>query len=168
MERMMNGMAKGLAAALAAALAAGALTGCASDPAETAAAQQEVAEQIDTILTQPLGEEDYGGGERCISTNLYDSVEVLDTRHVLFKGRGNRLWVNTLRNTCVGLRKRDVLQFDIRGSQICNLDTFTAMSNAFFGWQRTSATCSLGDFSPVTAEQVAMIEAALDTKKKKK
>ncbi|HEY5681861.1 MAG TPA: DUF6491 family protein [Pseudomonadales bacterium] len=164
MELTMNGMAKGLAAAL---TAGALLTGCASDPAETAAAQQEVSEQIDTILTQPLGEEDYGGGERCISTNLYDSVDVLDTRHVLFKGRGNRLWVNTLRSTCVGLRKRDVLQFEIRGSQICNLDTFTAVSNSF-GWQRTSATCSLGDFSPVTAEQVAMIEAALDTKKKKK
>lgn len=162
MELTMNGMAKGLAAAL---TAGALLTGCASDPAETAAAQQEVSEQIDTILTQPLGEEDYGGGERCISTNLYDSVDVLDTRHVLFKGRGNRLWVNTLRSTCVGLRKRDVLQFEIRGSQICNLDTFTAVSNSF-GWQRTSATCSLGDFSPVTAEQVAMIEAALDTKKK--
>ena len=160
-------MAKGLAAALAAALAAVALSGCASDPAEEAARQQQVSEQIDTILTQPLGEEDYGGGERCISTSLYDSVKVLDTRHVLFKGRGDRLWVNTLRNTCVGLRKRDVLQFDIRGSQICNLDTFTAVTNNF-GWQRTSATCSLGDFSPVTAEQVAMIEAALDTKKKKK
>ena len=164
MELTMNGMAKGLAAAL---TAGALLTGCASDPAETAAAQQEVSEQIDTILTQPLGEEDYGGGERCISTNLYDSVDVLDTRHVLFKGRGNRLWVNTLRSTCVGLRKRDVLQFEIRGSQICNLDTFTAVSNSF-GWQPTSATCSLGDFSPVTAEQVAMIEAALDTKKKKK
>ena len=94
-------------------------------------------------------------------------MEVLDTRHVLFKGRGDRVWVNTLRSNCVGLRKRDVLQFDIRGSQICNLDTFTAVSNSF-GWQRTSATCSLGDFSPVTSEQVAMIEAALETKKKKK
>ncbi|NIP16440.1 MAG: hypothetical protein GWM88_17495 [Pseudomonadales bacterium] len=163
MERMKNSMAKGLAAAL----VAGGLVGCASDPAQTAAEQQQVAEQIDTILTQPLGEEDYGGGERCISTRLYDSVEVLDTRHVLFKGRGERLWVNTLRSNCVGLRKRDVLQFDLRGSQICNLDTFTAVTNTF-GWQRTSATCSLGDFSPVTAEQVAMIEAALDTKKKKK
>jgi hypothetical protein len=166
MKRMMNGMAKGLAAALLAGTLAAALAGCASDPAQTAAEQQQVAEQIDTILTQPLGEEEYGGGERCLSTHLYDSVQVLDTRHVLFKGRGERLWVNTLRNTCVGLRKRDILQFDVRGSQICNLDTFTAVSNSF-GWQRTSATCSLGDFSPVTAEQVAMIEAALDTKKKK-
>lgn len=164
MEWTMNSMAKGLAVALLAA----ALAGCASDPAQTAAEQQQVAEQIETILTQPLGDEEYGGGERCLSTHLYDSVEVLDTRHVLFKGRGERLWVNTLRNACVGLRKRDVLQFDVRGSQICNLDTFTAVSNALFGWQRTSATCSLGDFSPVTAEQVAMIEAALDTKKKKK
>ena len=164
MEGTMNSMAKGLAAALLAV----ALAACASDPAQTAAEQQQVAEQIDTILTQPLGDEEYGGGVRCLSTHLYDSVEVLDTRHVLFKGRGERLWVNTLRNTCVGLRKRDVLQFDVRGSQICNLDTFTAVSNAFFGWQRTSATCSLGDFSPVTAEQVAMIEAALDTKNKKK
>ena len=167
MEGTMNSMAKGLAAALLAVALAAALAACASDPAQTAAEQQQVAEQIDTILTQPLGEEDYGGGERCISTSLYDSVEVLDTRHVLFKGRGERLWVNTLRSNCVGLRKRDVLQFDIRGSQICNLDTFTAVTNTF-GWQRTSATCSLGDFAPVTAEQVAMIEAALDTKKKKK
>ena len=141
------------------------LAGCASDPAKTAEKQQEVAEEIEAILTQPLADEEYGESERCISTFQYDSVQVLDNQHVVFKGRGKKLWLNTLRGRCIGLRKRDVLKFELRGSQLCNLDDFAAIDTTMFFGSETSAKCVLGDFSPITEEQIALIEAAVEKKR---
>ena len=141
------------------------LAGCASDAAKTAEQQQEVGEEIEAILTQPLGDEEYGKSERCISTYQYDSVEVLDNQHVVFKGRGKKLWLNTLRGRCIGLRKRDVLKFELRGSQLCNLDDFVAINTTMHFGTETSAKCALGDFSPITEEQVALMKAAVEKKR---
>jgi hypothetical protein len=141
------------------------LSACASDPAKTAETQQEVAEEIESILTQPLGQDEYAEGESCISTHQYDSVEVLDNQHVVFKGRGQRLWLNTLRNKCVGLRTHDVLKFELRGSRICNLDSFVAIDTTMHFGYETSANCALGDFAPITQEQIALIEAAVEKKR---
>ncbi len=134
------------------------LAGCAGEAVKTVETQKQVAEEIDAILTQPLGEDEYVKSERCISTFQYDSVEVLDKQHVLFKGRGDHLWVNTLRVPCIGLRRRDVLQFELRGSQLCNLDDFVAIARTPFFGTKTSASCALGDFSPITQEQVELLK----------
>jgi hypothetical protein len=141
------------------------LVGCASDPAETAEQQQEVAEDIEAILTQPLGEDEYVQSERCISTYKYHSVDVLDNQHVVFRGRGDNIWMNTLRAPCLGLHRRDVLQFELRTSQLCNLDDFVAVEYGISVGMKTSATCVLGDFAPVTAEQVALIKATMEKKR---
>jgi len=138
--------------------------GCVGGATKTAEQQQEVAEEIEAILTQPLAQDEYVQGDRCISTYQYHSVEVLDNQHVLFKGRGKKLWLNTLRTRCVGLRRRDLLKFELRGSQLCNLDDFVAISQSLFVGMETSAKCSLGDFAPVTAEQVALIKATMEKK----
>jgi hypothetical protein len=141
------------------------LAGCASDPAKRAEEQQEVAEEIEAILTQPLSEEEYVEGERCISTYQYDSVEVLDNQHVVFKGRGKKLWLNTLRARCVGLRRRDILQFELRGSQLCNLDDFVAIDYTMYFGMETSAKCVLGNFTSITEEQIALIKDAVEKKR---
>ena len=139
--------------------------GCASDPAETAEERQEVAEEIEAILTQPLGEDEYVQSERCISTYSYHSVDILDNKHVVFKGRGDNIWINTLRAPCLGLRRRDVLQFELRTSQLCNLDDFSSVNYGVSGGFKTSATCVLGDSAPVTAEQVDLIKATMEKKR---
>jgi hypothetical protein len=141
------------------------LVGCVSDPAEVANAaeeQQQVADDIEAILTQPLDKDEYAKGERCISTFQYHSVDVLDNEHVVFKGSGGKLWLNTLRTPCIGLRRRDVLRFELRGSQLCNLDDFVAIDPTRSIGARSSATCALGDFEPITKEQVTLIKAALE------
>ncbi len=141
------------------------LVGCASDPAANAQRQEEVAEDIEAILTQTLSQEEYAESERCISTVQYDSVEVLDSQHVVFKGRGKRLWLNTLRARCVGLRRRDVLQFELRGNQLCNLDDFVAIDHNVFSGTQTSAKCVLGDLTKITEEQIALIKATVEKKR---
>jgi hypothetical protein len=123
-------------------------------------------EDIETILTQPLGPEEYVEAERCLSRYRFDSVDIIDDSHVLFRRRG-KAWLNTLRRPCIGLRRRDVPQFEYRASssQLCNLDSFVAIDSSFSGFHRTSASCALGDFQPVTREQVALIKATVESRK---
>jgi hypothetical protein len=139
------------------------LAGCAgSAPTpEQEAAQAAAAETIDEILSTPLESEEYGSPLRCLSTYNYHSVEILDDRHVLFKGTGDRLWLNQLRNRCIGLRTNSTPVFRLRDSQLCDMDTFEGMDSMLGVYSRTTAVCSLGTFTPVTREQADVIKTAL-------
>ncbi len=137
------------------------LAGCAGEATKPDYEAQE--ESIDQILSQPLAEEDYAEQTRCLATYLYDSIEILDNRHVVFKGSGGKLWLNRLRNRCIGLRRNDTLKFRLHTSQLCDLDSFQAISlSAVGGALQTSATCSLGTFTTMTQEQLDAVKAALE------
>lgn len=126
----------------------------------TQAAKQEAKhEAIQDILTQPLAVEEYTSDERCLSTREYRNVDVLDDQHVVFKGSGDKLWLNTLRNRCVGLRRDNMLRFRMRDNRVCDLDHFDAIDS--FMWGSSSGTCTLGKFTPITPEQVEAIELAV-------
>jgi len=139
------------------------IAGCAGmkPSAEQEAARADAQETIDQILSTPLESAEYGEVERCISTFQYDRMEILDDRHVLFKGRGDRMWLNQLRTRCVGLRRESTPVIRLRDSQICDMDTFQGVDDMFGVLNRTSATCSLGTFTPITDEQADAIKAAL-------
>lgn len=145
------------------------LAGCAASEAEQQEQRAREAakqESIQDILNQPLADEDYSDEERCLSTHTYRSVEVLDDQHVLFKGSGGRVWLNTLRQRCVGLRSDDALRFDLRDNRVCDMDSFQSVDFAGFG-TRTSASCTLGKFAAVTTEQVEAIKAAVQESRKR-
>jgi hypothetical protein len=116
---------------------------------------------IDEILSQPMEEDEYAESVRCLPTHSYRSAQVLDEEHVLFVGSGGRAWLNRLRHRCVGLRPKSTLRFNMRENRACELDTFEAIDNFFGRWDRTSGTCSLGKFMPVTPEQIEAIKAAV-------
>ena len=135
--------------------------GCAAAPnpeqrQEEAAAKQETVEQI---LSQPLAAEDYSEQDRCLSTFSYRSIEVLDDRHVLFRGAGDNVWLNTLRNRCIGLRPNETLRFSLRDNRVCDMDSFEAVDFQFAG--RISGKCTLGPFSRVSPEQAEALALAL-------
>jgi hypothetical protein len=145
------------------------LAGCAASEAEQQEQRAREAakqESIQDILNQPLADADYTDEERCLSTYAYRSVEVLDDQHVLFKGSGGRMWLNTLRQRCVALRSDDALRFDLRDSRVCDMDSFQSVDFAGYG-SRTSANCTLGKFSAVTAEQVEAIRLAVTESRKR-
>jgi hypothetical protein len=141
-----------------------ALAGCAAAPAEEQAEAR--VEAIDDILTQPLEDEDYAESVRCLPTHAYRNVRVLDDQHVLFDGPGDRAWLNRLRNRCSGLRTNATLRFRLRDNRVCELDTFEAVDTIFGAFDRVSATCSLGSFTPVTPEQVDAIKAAVEERRR--
>lgn len=139
-----------------------AVAGCAGSatPEQRAATEQAQQEAIADILSTPLSAEEYGAEARCLSAHAYRSVDVLDDRHVLFKGSGDKLWINELRQRCIGLRADDVLQMELRANRLCDLDTFQGIDS--FSYWRTSGTCTLGTFTQVTPDQVDAIKLAME------
>lgn len=151
--------------ALCVSVAALALAGCAaSEPAGGTSGTDIQTGQValDDVLNTPLDADAYGAvGERCLSTYAYRTVEVLDDRHVLFKGNGGRRWLNRLQSRCAGLQTNEVLQFQPRHNRVCHADGFRSYDRAFT-MAISSASCTLGEFHPVTRTQLRAIEVALE------
>jgi hypothetical protein len=68
--------------------------------------RQAMETDIEAILAHPVDPAVYGETERCLGDNEYRSYRVLGDRRMLFEGRGDKLWINTLRSSCPD-RRRD-------------------------------------------------------------
>ena len=149
--------------------------GCASTP-EALSQRQAVDAQIDAILSEPLDAAQYGETKRCLADREYRDFRAIDDRHMLFKGPGGKLWINTLRSRCPDLRYGTVIRVrSISWSRICELDDFRVADWFEWPWYRrwpwhwgtswaTGPQCTLGKFQPVTKEQVEEIEAVLKSR----
>lgn len=144
-------------------LAASLLIGaCVSSPLDEQR-RLEREQAIDDILSFKLDPAEYGETVRCLSSADFDSVTGLDDRHLLVRGRRDRLWVNTLRGRCLGLDKHSTLIIEKFGSsQTCRLDRFEVYDSFAGGPTSGAVQCVMGDFQPVTQEQVDEIEAIID------
>ena len=155
------------------AVAALLVAGCAATP-ETESRRQFRDAQIDAILARPwVDSAESGAMKRCLNDTEYRTFRALDDRHLLFEGRRDRLWVNTLRHRCPDLRYGDILVVRSFSSfRMCEMDRFGVADWFDWPWYRrwpwrwgtpwhTGMTCVLGEFQPVTEEQVAEIRAVL-------
>ncbi len=147
-------------------LAIGLIGACATQP-ETAgetAEQEEPPLTVEEILASAPQPEDYSEPETCLSRYAYENVEVINRELLVFHGRRGKVWLNRLRNACIGLRRDDTLAFEMRDSRLCDMDTFSSV-DAFGGpLERTSARCSLGKFEPISVEQAQLLEEGLSAK----
>jgi len=148
-------------------------TSCATSP-EVTARREAIRADIEEILSLPLDPEEYGKTKRCLSDNDFRNYRPLGDRHLLFDGRRNKLWVNSLRGPCHDLRHGDVLIVRrFSGTRMCDMDRFQVSDWFDWPWYRrwpwhwgtwgSGPTCTLGKFRPVTEAQVQEIEALLDT-----
>ena len=143
--------------------------GCASTP-EDAVRREAIDEDILEILSLSLGED--VKPLRCLSDVQYRGIRPLDEKHLLFTGKGGKLWVNVLRHRCHDLKHGSVLRVRSHSfSHICSTDRF-AVDDWFqlpwysrWPWQwgasGTGMSCTLGQFYPVTEAQVEEIEAVI-------
>lgn len=148
------------------------LAGCAVSP-EAEGRRQAIEAEIAAILSQPLDPAEYGEARRCLSENELRNFRALDDRRIVFEGRRGRLWLNTLHGPCPDLEYAQVLRVkSISFTQICRMDRFQPSDWFYWPWYRrwpwsydrgwgTAMSCTLGDFRPVSEEQVAEIEAVL-------
>lgn len=148
------------------------LTGCANSR-ELQKQREAKQADIDAILSVELDPAEFGERERCLGDHEYRSFRPLDSKHVLFEGRGDKLWINTLRSSCIDYRPGDVLVVQhLSSTRLCDADRFEATD--WFSWSSFSRmhphsrqnlvsgpTCVLGTFQPVTKAQVDEIEAII-------
>ena len=146
---------------------------CAVSP-EVAEQRRLMEEEIGFILAEPLDEERYGTTRKCLSDTDYRNFRILDDRRILFEGRRDKLWLNTLRARCPDLRYRSVIVVrpSLSMGRMCAMDTFYVSDWYSWPWYRrwpwhwgwgrgSSGTCVLGEFQPVTESQVELIEEAI-------
>lgn len=134
----------------------------ADPPAAAAARDQDLDAQVAMILDHPLPESDYTQADRCLSAGIYEHVEVLDTRRLLFRGNRGSLWLNQLRYNCAGLRDDSVLIFEMRDHRVCELDGLRSVpGNGSFAGD-FGVHCTLGDFEPITQAQADQLRKALE------
>ncbi len=128
---------------------------------------------IDAILSVQFDPAKYGETRRCLADREYRSFRPLGDRHILFDGSRGRLWINILQHRCSDLRYGDVVVVrPFGGMRMCQMDQFQVADWFDWPWYRrwpwhwgpswgTGIRRALGEFQPVTAEQVAEIEAVL-------
>jgi uncharacterized protein DUF6491 len=140
--------------------------GCATNP-EAARAAEERAQNVDQILTQAS---DYAQAKRCLGPNQYRSIRVLDDQHILFEGRKDQMWVNTLPIRCPGLRRNSTLVIERATGfgSLCKMDSISVYewfdgpwySRMPWRWSN-SPRCGLGEFQPITPAQLQSLEKAI-------
>jgi len=141
---------KALALTAVAIFLAGLLGACASSPK----AEDEQAARLRAMVSARAEE-----GVRCISTNEYDSVQIVGEQLLLFKGRNKKVWANELPHRCPGMRKDDILIFDLRNSQVCSLDWVTPTRPGYVGYG--GPKCSLGKFIEFDLEVLEAVKGGL-------
>ena len=97
--------------------------------------------------------------ERCIYLNRVDSTEVLDDRTIIFHVQpGRQIFLNHLARECPGLQREQRFMYSPTGNRLCEIDTITVVEQAFGGLTR-GFTCGLGNFHPITREELAMLKS---------
>jgi len=121
-------------------------------------------EELEKILTETLDDSEYVEEKRCLSSHEYHKVDILDSGHLVFRGRKDRIWLNILRNNCSGLRKGLTLQFEMHGRRVCRMG-FLKGIQSFSDRHTPTAICVLGSFEKITEEQLALLEESLAKQK---
>lgn len=116
---------------------------------------------VDEILASAPQSDGDAQSVSCLRSGAYTEVEVINPELLLFRGRGERMWLNRMRQACVGLRLDDALAFEMRNSRLCELDTIRGIDSFGGYWSATSAGCSLGSFDPVSPEQADLLKTEL-------
>ena len=112
-------------------------------PAEDTTAESPQATEtldVETILANPLTEEDYRETKDCIWNRQIDSIEILDEDLVVFRSRvGGKIWLNKLANTCHGLRRDMMPITGNRNASVCRMSQMAAQAAIALAFRRARA-----------------------------
>lgn len=120
--------------------------------ASVASGQQEQGEDVATFDRTP---------QSCITVSRIDRTEVIDDRTVIFHMRGRDAYRNYLPRRCPNLARNNRFMYEVRGSQLCDIDTITVLEQ--FGTRLDRGfTCQLGEFHPITAEDIEELKRVVE------
>lgn len=101
---------------------------------------------------------DYDQSKRCLSLHKFDEVKALDENHILFELHGGNYYLVQLERRCPGLLPQNAVGYEHRSSRLCATDRVRGIgvSGSF------SPSCQLGRFQPISEEQLALLEEAIE------
>ncbi len=106
--------------------------------------KQSRLEKLSQERTDRLNKKYAATGEtrRCLSTRQIRDSQILDDETILFKGIGNRAYVNKLKRKCHRLMYEERFAYRSHSGQLCRNEIITVLD----GFGQSWASCSLGDF----------------------
>jgi Family of unknown function (DUF6491) len=96
--------------------------------------------------------------DSCLSLTRIDRTRVLDDQTILFYMRDDRVYRNFLPRKCPGLAEQNRFSYESRTGRLCNIDTVTVLEQ-WAGRLEEGFTCRLGDFYPISPEEIEDLEA---------
>jgi hypothetical protein len=96
--------------------------------------------------------------QECVSTAQIERTRVLDDQTILFLMRNDRAYRNLLPRTCPGLARQSRFSYKVTGGRLCSVDTITVLEQ-WAGRLEAGFTCGLGEFHPVSPEEIEDLEA---------
>jgi hypothetical protein len=114
------------------------------------------------LVTFTLSAQEDGAFDRtprdCISVSNIDQTEAIDDQNLIFRMRRNdQVFRNHLPRRCPGLERENRIGYQARGGRLCSIDTITVLE-LFGGGLRDGFTCRLGEFVPLSPEEVEDID----------
>jgi hypothetical protein len=100
------------------------------------------------------------GSRRCINVGRILKTRVMDDNNIVFMMRHDRMYLNQLRSSCIGLARNGAFTYRIPTRSLCELDWITVLMSGSIG-NAMGNSCTLGRFRPVTLEDLAMRFAPL-------
>jgi hypothetical protein len=97
----------------------------------------------------------------CVSTNGIDQTDAVDDQNILFYMRNGSVYRNHLPRKCPGLERENRFAYKLVGSQrLCSINTITVLEDGFGvgGGFREGFTCRLGEFVPLSPEEIEDLE----------
>jgi hypothetical protein len=95
--------------------------------------------------------------QECVIVSRIDQTEAIDDQNILFHMRGDQVFRNTLPRKCPGLERENRIAYQTVSARLCNIDTITVLEDFGVGL-RPGFTCRLGQFVPLSPEEVEELE----------
>lgn len=120
------------------------------------AEQESDADDDENAAEDPLAEIAFGAPVACVNTQRIRRTDVLNDREILFIMHGSEVYLNKLPHRCPRLKMSDTFSYEVRGSQLCDVDVIRVV-DTFGGRISPGPACGLGKFLPVTEDQVPLV-----------
>lgn len=122
-----------------------------ANEAETRAQDSEEGSGEESLAADLFGET-----RKCVNVRRISRTDVIDDRSILFYMYGSEIYLNKLPFRCSGLRMADAFSYDVRTSQLCDIDVIRVV-RTFGGELSPGIGCPLGKFQQVSEEQVMFL-----------
>ena len=97
---------------------------------------------------------------RCVSISTIDRTEVIDGQRIAFYLTRDRIYLNTLDQSCHNLERGRPFSYSISTGQLCSLDSITVLED--LGGFSRGASCGLGVFEPTDEDSLSVLRGELE------